>query len=356
MSRAPGRGLPGAAAAAAALHARCLLTGRSLAVGLLPAMPNPAPCHSCLAAAAKERAALKGEAEYAKEREAAVAEAVAAAKEEAAAAQVRAVCCIACWLLSNRLVRYLCCSDVAQHTVALRGHPPPVSISVGGQKATVAATQRAPLRTPPPPPCLRSPAPHAAAHCYACCVQEKAVAAAVAEAVAKAREAAEQAQAEAVAGAAAEARAAAVEETTSLLLDLIYLGSVSIGRCFSCWLLQAFAAPAVPAESAAYALCASVIVQRAEWLQAVPGCPQQLQCRVLCSAAVLLGRPPCCLVQCRGKERLVSALPSSGCVPAQLHHPPHLLAATPCRHHTCVPLLYCCSRTLCSCRCPAAEL
>lgn len=86
-------------------------------------------------------------------------------------------------------------------------------------------------------PCLRSPAPHAAARCYACCVQEKAVTAAVAEAFAKAREAAEQAQAEAVAGAAAEARAAAVEETTSLLLDLIYLGSVSIGPYFfaSCW-------------------------------------------------------------------------------------------------------------------------
>ncbi len=69
------------------------------------------------------------------------------------------------------------------------------------------------------------------------------MAAAVAEALAKAGEAAEQAQAEAVQGAKAEARAAAVEETTSLLLDLIYLGSVrfwvpSCGCCTYCcsWL------------------------------------------------------------------------------------------------------------------------
>lgn len=83
-------------------------------------------------------------------------------------------------------------------------------------------------------------------HCCAGCTtcyparlpspQKKAVAAAVAEAVAKAKAEGEAAAAEvaatAAAAAAAEARKAAVEETTNLLVDVMYLGTVSTGqRC-----------------------------------------------------------------------------------------------------------------------------
>jgi hypothetical protein len=75
---------------------------------------------------------------------------------------------------------------------------------------------------------LRSP--RLAVHTPACLLQAKAVAAAVAEAVAKAQEEAAAAAAEAQEAARAEARAAALEEAAAMLVDVMYLGTVSTAR------------------------------------------------------------------------------------------------------------------------------
>ena len=178
------------------------------------------------AAAQKKAQGQKSEAEYAAELAAAVAAATKSAEEQADAEQVGTA---HAYVQKSRMYAAttngsVCCKGRFMHAPGswvLR------SESNAGRRANANATAlaaAAQLPTAQPPNgCAHSCLP-------ACLLQAKAVAAAVAEAVAKAQEEAAAAAAEAQEAARAEARAAALEEAAAMLVDVMYLGTVSTAR------------------------------------------------------------------------------------------------------------------------------